>query len=482
MSKSVTIGSRPDCDLVVNVPSVSGHHCRLSRDENGFVLEDLNSTNGTFVNGERIRGEVRVSLTAADTIHLGSYALPISQALSLLVPEPASTIPLRGAEMVIGRVPGCDQVIDLPMISSRHARLFREGGRILIEDLRSSNGTFVNGTRIEGPVVLNAGDQVGLGSHLVTLAADSWTPAEVVQPARTGQTVSELPQTTVPAPTEMTTASSTSITVPVLDFAGLLSHPWRQLALLVQAPLVALLIAVLGGTSSAAPILFWLGLAAIWFGLADAVLGNLLDPTRPRAGLSPDGAPELALRFLILVVLCVLQCLLAWIIVANLAALKAPGFAVLALLVLASGVGLALGLLIVVLSPRPILARAILPVLVLLMWLFGGQWRPLHGMPAVAGAISGIVPSRWVFEGLVLLEADQREPGRLAALDDPDIGHNLAEAYFPAETERMGERADRMALAAMLVGLAAAVAFIVASAKPSLRTTPTHPGAAMRPY
>jgi hypothetical protein len=102
-------------------------------------------------------------------------------------------------------------------------------------------------------------------------------------------------------------------------------------------------------------------------------------------------------------------------------------------------------------------------------------------MPAVAGAISGIVPSRWVFEGLVLLEADQREPGRLAAQDDPDIGHDLAAAYFPA-AERMGERADRMALAAMLVGLAAAVAFIVASAKPSLRTTPTHPGAAMRPY
>ncbi|MGO9810519.1 MAG: FHA domain-containing protein, partial [Isosphaeraceae bacterium] len=44
MSSSVTIGSRPDCDLVVNIPSVSGHHCRLTRDETGLVLEDLNST------------------------------------------------------------------------------------------------------------------------------------------------------------------------------------------------------------------------------------------------------------------------------------------------------------------------------------------------------------------------------------------------------------------------------------------------------
>src|SRR5271157_3980990 len=376
MSSSVTIGSRPDCDLVVNIPSVSGHHCRLTRDENGFVLEDLNSTNGTFVNGERIRGAVRVRLTAADTIHLGSHALAAERLLSLIDRQPTPTISLRGAEMVIGRVPGCDQVIDLPMISSRHARLFREGDQILIEDLRSSNGTFVNGARVEGPIVLNFGDEVGLGSHLVTLAADSWTQVDVVQPARPGQPVCEMPQAGVPSLTEMTTASSTSIPAP--ELAGILSRPWRLVALLVQAPLAAVLIAGLGGRTSPAPILFWLGLAAIWFGLADAVLGNLLDPTRLRAGLSPEGAPALSLRLLMLAALCALQCLLAWAIVANTAALKAPGLPVFVLLILASAVGLALGLLIVVLSPRPTLAWAILPVVMLLMWICGGQWRPLH--------------------------------------------------------------------------------------------------------
>src|SRR5208337_4912177 len=113
MSKSVTIGSRPDCDLVVNVPSVSGHHCRLTRDENGFVLEDLNSTNGTFVYGERIRGAVRVRLMATDTIHLGSHALSDEGVLSLIDREPTPAITFRGVEMVIGRVPGCDHVIDL---------------------------------------------------------------------------------------------------------------------------------------------------------------------------------------------------------------------------------------------------------------------------------------------------------------------------------------------------------------------------------
>src|SRR5208337_2966330 len=228
------------------------------RDETGFVLEDLNSTNGTFVNGERIRREVRVRLTASDTIHLGSHALSAERLLSLIEREPTPTISFRGAEMVIGRIPGCDQVIDLPMISSRHARLFREGDRILIEDLRSSNGTFVNGTRVEGPVVLNSGDEIGLGSHLVTLAADSWTQADAVQQPRPGQPVSETPQAAVPSLTAMTTASSTSIPGP--ELAAILSRPWRLMALLVQAPLAAVLIAGLGGTTSPAPILFWLGI------------------------------------------------------------------------------------------------------------------------------------------------------------------------------------------------------------------------------
>jgi pSer/pThr/pTyr-binding forkhead associated (FHA) protein len=464
MSKSVTIGSRPDCDWVVNVPSVSGHHCRLTRDENGFVLEDLNSTNGTFVNGERIRGAVRVRLTASDTIHLGSHALSAERLLSLIEREPTPTISFRGAEMVIGRVLGCDQVIDLPMISSRHARLFREGDRILIEDLRSSNGTFVNGTRVEGPVVLNSGDEIGLGSHRVTLAADSWTQVDVIQPTGPSEPLSETPQAAVPSLTESSTTSSTSS--PATEVAGILSRPWLLVSLLAQAPLAAFLIVGLGGTNSPAPILFWLGLAAIWFGLANAVLGNLLDPTRLRAGLSLDGAPALALRLLILAALCALQCLLAWVIVANIAALKAPGLPVFVLLILASAVGLALGLLIVVLSPRPTLAWPILPVIVLLMWLFGGQWRPVPQMSAVAGAFSSFLPSRWAFEGLALLEADQRQVAKSAGGSDPAIDHDLVEEFFPAKTDRMGVRADVMALGAMFIGLAAAVAFISASWKP----------------
>src|SRR5208337_4679292 len=107
-------------------------------------------------------------------------------------------------------------------------------------------------TRVEEPVVLNSGDEIGLGSHRVTLAADSWAQVDEVQPARPGQPVFEMPEVAVPSLTEAATASSTSM--PATELAAILSRPWRLVALLVQAPLAALLVAGLGGTNSPAPI------------------------------------------------------------------------------------------------------------------------------------------------------------------------------------------------------------------------------------
>ena len=51
---SVVIGRAPDCDVVIQDLKASRRHCQLTRKEDGFLLEDLGSRNGTLVNGAKI--------------------------------------------------------------------------------------------------------------------------------------------------------------------------------------------------------------------------------------------------------------------------------------------------------------------------------------------------------------------------------------------------------------------------------------------
>jgi pSer/pThr/pTyr-binding forkhead associated (FHA) protein len=70
-----------------------------------------------------------------------------------------------GAHAVsIGRLPDNDVVIDNPAVSSRHARVYREGNHYVLEDLKSTNGTFVNDKPIARHTLLD-GDVVLVGKH-----------------------------------------------------------------------------------------------------------------------------------------------------------------------------------------------------------------------------------------------------------------------------------------------------------------------------
>lgn len=73
-------------------------------------------------------------------------------------------IPDAMTEAVIGRASDCALVLQSGSVSRRHARITRAGTELTIEDLGSSNGTFVNGARLGAPRVLVDGDEVKLGS------------------------------------------------------------------------------------------------------------------------------------------------------------------------------------------------------------------------------------------------------------------------------------------------------------------------------
>jgi pSer/pThr/pTyr-binding forkhead associated (FHA) protein len=74
-----------------------------------------------------------------------------------------ASIPLRDGDNLVGRELGARVRVSSPTVSRHHARIVVAGGRATVEDLGSKNGTFVNGRRVEAPVVLTPGDRVRLG-------------------------------------------------------------------------------------------------------------------------------------------------------------------------------------------------------------------------------------------------------------------------------------------------------------------------------
>jgi hypothetical protein len=90
--------------------------------------------------------------------------------------------PVHG-ELVLGREhTSADLVIPDPGVSRRHARVLTHNGDVIVEDLGSSNGTYVNGKRISGPVELGDGDELQLGATVLGVEGGGTAPT-AIQPA-----------------------------------------------------------------------------------------------------------------------------------------------------------------------------------------------------------------------------------------------------------------------------------------------------------
>jgi len=82
-------------------------------------------------------------------------------------PTPGATFTLEGSQLNIGRDSTNEITINDAEISRHHARLTFQGGKYVLEDLGSTNGTFVNGQRLAGPRVLKDGEVVSFGEQVV---------------------------------------------------------------------------------------------------------------------------------------------------------------------------------------------------------------------------------------------------------------------------------------------------------------------------
>jgi hypothetical protein len=82
-------------------------------------------------------------------------------------PRPNLVFELDQPGYVIGREAGNEIVIEDPQVSRRHAQLTRQGNSYLIEDIGSTNGTYVNGKRVTAPTLLANGDMIGLADTVI---------------------------------------------------------------------------------------------------------------------------------------------------------------------------------------------------------------------------------------------------------------------------------------------------------------------------
>ena len=109
------------------------------------------------------------SATAGVTAGSPKRARGAGPALQVVVAGPyeAEIFPLDD-EVTVGRAPGCGVVLtEDTFVSQVHARVFRRNKEVLVEDLASTNGTFVNGERIDKVTRIRKGDTVKFGETVM---------------------------------------------------------------------------------------------------------------------------------------------------------------------------------------------------------------------------------------------------------------------------------------------------------------------------
>ena len=83
---------------------------------------------------------------------------------------PPITMPLSGAELSFGRSEDNDVVLVADEVSRYHAKLYRRDNLIVLRDLKSLNGTYVNRTLLDGRTVLREGDEIQIGKYRATIS------------------------------------------------------------------------------------------------------------------------------------------------------------------------------------------------------------------------------------------------------------------------------------------------------------------------
>ncbi len=212
------IGRADDCEIVIDNLAVSRHHAIIEKEEGVFTINDLDSNNGTFLNGQRITEPTTLSF--GDEIGIGKHVLVFdshsrrSRALDVSsigearpdmdspdrgtmfvepekmdkiqkkvsatrkahlkvkgADEATSLIPLEKSDVVFGKAHDCDVKIKGLFASRRHAILSHLENGFQLTNLASFSPTRVNGIRIESAFLCD-GDDISMARSSFTFHSE----------------------------------------------------------------------------------------------------------------------------------------------------------------------------------------------------------------------------------------------------------------------------------------------------------------------
>jgi pSer/pThr/pTyr-binding forkhead associated (FHA) protein len=212
---AMLVGSGADCAMRLAFAGIAEHHCELVTQDGQTRVVPLTDAAATVLNGKQVAGEAPVK--PGDLLLFGKIGCRVvAEERSRALPSRAGAddmgstrvrmaIPkyvLRGVSgptfgkvyalvgtIGVGRSSDNDVCIPIDEISRHHARLQSGASGIVVEDLGSANGTFVNDQRVHAPSLLKAGDEVRFDTVRFLLMS----PAQEAQAAAATRTEAHAP-------------------------------------------------------------------------------------------------------------------------------------------------------------------------------------------------------------------------------------------------------------------------------------------------
>jgi len=192
--RPIIIGRGEGSTLLINDSSISLNHAKVTTRQGKVYIKDLDSSNGVFVNGQRISTAKAKNIIPGDEIKIGLNVFHLEESsddtdsektmiIEKAVTGPSLKLVLKGDKeesmetsvtskpIIIGRGEGSTLLLNDSSVSLNHAKITLRLGKVYIKDLGSTNGVFINDKKISTSKAKNitAGDEIKIGLNIFYL-------------------------------------------------------------------------------------------------------------------------------------------------------------------------------------------------------------------------------------------------------------------------------------------------------------------------